>query len=683
MGSAIATRRETRSKRTARDDFRPDIQGLRAVAVLIVALNHAGIGVLGGGYVGVDVFFVISGYLITGWLLRRAEKTGRIPFGDFYAARARRILPAASLTLVATVLAAWYFLNVVRALSAFHDAVWAAVFAANVHFAQVGTNYFAQDNPPSALQHFWSLAVEEQFYVVWPACLAVALAVLGARRRLDDPVVRRRLAAFVAVVVVASLAYSVRATAADPTAAYFSAFARGWELGVGALLAVCAADVERIPAGVRAALSWMGLAGIGVAAVAFSASTPFPGDAALLPVLASALVIAGGLGADPRGAVRVLGLRPMRVTGDISYAFYLWHWPFLIIAAEHAAHPLSLAENLTLLAAAYATSMITFSLYEYPIRHSTRLRRPRAALVLWPATVGAVVLAAVWGIDSAQSATTAYVAPVKPARKALPLFVSDVQRSVSPARQAQAIPSNLIPPPAELPKTGPSGCVTRTGLGRHCVLGDANARRTLIVFGDSHAAAWLPALGYAAASLRYRLIPVVKASCTLGVASAPGHCREWYDEALARMRSLHPRAIIVGQYFDPRIPESSMYAGTRAELRDFAKIAPEVVLMEDPPTHDVNPIDCLLAGGATFGSCTFPYTDGLGRVHSNMRRLASATGADFLPTLRWFCAHRVCPIVVRRYIVYWDTNHMTKTYARHIAVPVTAALRPLLHRGAA
>jgi peptidoglycan/LPS O-acetylase OafA/YrhL len=648
--------------------------------VLLVALNHAGIGFLGGGYVGVDVFFVISGYLITGWLLRRAEKTDRIPFGDFYAARARRILPAASLTLVATVLAAWYFLNVVRALSAFHDAVWSAVFLANIHFADVGTNYFAQDNPPSPLQHFWSLAVEEQFYVVWPACLALALVALRARRRLDSPAVRRRLGALVAVVVLASLAYSVRATDANPTAAYFSAFARAWELGIGALLAVCAADVERIPAGVRAAMSWAGLAGIGVAAVAFSSGTPFPGDAALLPVLSSALVIAGGLGADPRGAVVVLGLRPMRVTGDVSYAFYLWHWPVLTIAAEHAARPLSLAENLVLLAVAYAISLITFSLYEYPIRHSTRLRRPRAALVLWPATVGAVVLAAGWGISSAENATAAYVAPVKAVEKPLPVFTSDVERSVSPSRRAEPVPGNLIPAPALLPKTGPSGCVTRTALGKHCVLGDRHARRTIIVFGDSHAAAWLPSVAYSAARLRFRLIPVVKASCTLGVASAAGHCSDWYQEALARMRQLHPRAILVGQYFDPRIPESSMYAGARRELRDFGKIAPEVALMEDPPTHDVNPIDCLLAGSATLGSCTFPYTGDLRHVHSNMRDLAVSAGADFVPTLQWFCSGSVCPIVVGRYIVYWDTNHMTKTYARHIAVPVTSVLRPLLGR---
>ena len=142
---------------------------------MLVALNHAGVSFLQGGYVGVDVFFVISGFLITGFLLRRQEQSGRVPFSEFYAARARRILPAATLTIVATVVASWHYLNYVRALSVFHDAIWSTFFAANIHFAQVGTNYFAQDNPPSPLQNFWTLAVEEQFYIVWPALLALLL----------------------------------------------------------------------------------------------------------------------------------------------------------------------------------------------------------------------------------------------------------------------------------------------------------------------------------------------------------------------------------------------------------------------------------------------------------------------------------------------------------------------------
>jgi peptidoglycan/LPS O-acetylase OafA/YrhL len=214
------------SQRTGKG-FRPDIQGLRAVAVLVVALAHAGVPHMGGGYVGVDVFFVISGFLITGWLVGRANEAALVPFPAFYAARARRILPAAALTLAVTCAASVAYLNPVRALAVLHDAVWAAFFAANVHFADVGADYFARDDPPSPIQHFWTLAVEEQFYLVWPVLLAAAfvlLRVVSRRRQVAQPA----LAVLVASGVAASLAWSIHLTASDPTRAYFSTLARAW-----------------------------------------------------------------------------------------------------------------------------------------------------------------------------------------------------------------------------------------------------------------------------------------------------------------------------------------------------------------------------------------------------------------------------------------------------------------------
>jgi peptidoglycan/LPS O-acetylase OafA/YrhL len=663
-----------------RDSFRPDIQGLRAVAVLLVALDHAGVGLVHGGYIGVDVFFVISGFLITGWLLRRALADGRVPFGAFYAARARRILPAASLTLVATVVACWYALNAVRALAAFHDALWAAVFAANIHFAQVGTDYFARDNPPSPLQHFWTLAVEEQFYVVWPAALALAIVLVGGRRRgVAERFLRRRLAVVVAAVVAASLAWSVVETAASPTAAYFSALARGWELGAGALLAVCLPGITRLPRRTRVRMTWIGLGGILFGAVVFSSSTPFPGYAALLPVVSTVLVIAGGAGGEPEGAVRVLGLRPMRLTGDISYAFYLWHWPFLIIVAEHAGRTLSVGENLLLLAAAYATSLVSYALVEQPVRHSLRLSRPAPALGLWPVTAGAVGVVA--GLAIASAPAPASTRPLRIVPEPLAVYARAVAQSVTAQRQSQPVPSTLTPAVVDLLHDGPQGCVRRGGLGAHCTLGAVRAKRVIVALGDSHAAAWMPAIDYFARTHHLRLVPVVKASCTMGVATTPGDCGDWFAQALARIRGLHPVAVVVGQYFDPRIPRSQMLAGVTAEMDALSRAAPDVILMEDPPGHDLNPVDCLLAGGATLGSCTFTLTPDQQGVYAAVERLATAAGATYVHTLKWFCAGTRCPLVVGHLIVYWDTNHMTTTYARWLGVPVGASLAPLVLRG--
>jgi len=274
--------RRLRSQPVGRD-FRPDIQGLRAVAVLLVALNHAGVPHLGGGYVGVDVFFVISGFLITGWLVKRTRQEGRVPFAAFYAARARRILPAATLTLVVTAIASHYLLNYVRALSVLHDIVWAAFFAANIHFAQVGADYFARNNPPSPVQNFWTLAVEEQFYIIWPVLLAAGILLFGDRssvrrrysRRLDDHGLER-LSLLVVLLVSGSLVWSIRETPLDPTNAYFSTLTRAWELGFGALIALQLPRLKRLPAKVRAPMTWIGLAGILLAGLAFRAKHRFP-----------------------------------------------------------------------------------------------------------------------------------------------------------------------------------------------------------------------------------------------------------------------------------------------------------------------------------------------------------------------------------------------------------------------
>src|SRR5262249_34771430 len=337
--------------------FRADLQGMRAVAVTLVVLNHVGLRGFGGGYVGVDVFFVLSGFLITGLLLSEARKTGSISLKKFYMRRARRILPAALLTLIATDIAAYYLTNFVRAKQAIDDSIWTAFFAANIHFAHQATNYFDRGQPPSPLFHYWSLAVEEQFSLVWPALLGAAfLAARAVKRR--GPVAAGALAG---VITVLSLIWSIHDTRTNPQGAYFSPFVRAWELGLGALLVFVAPVLSRSPRLVRASAGWAGLAAILVASATFTSQTAFPDSAALLPTVGAALVIAAGLGEAGRfAAARVLSLGPFRWLGDRSYALYLWHWPFLVLAAQYVGHPLSKEENFMLVAAAVALSALSY-----------------------------------------------------------------------------------------------------------------------------------------------------------------------------------------------------------------------------------------------------------------------------------------------------------------------------------
>src|SRR5664280_1528266 len=298
--------------------YRPDVEGLRAIAVLVVILFHAQLAGFSGGFVGVDVFYVISGFVITGVLLRKLEESGSPGFRDFYARRGRRILPASGLVLVATVLASYHWLGFIRGAEVADDSRWCAVFLANWHFLATGTNYFSSQLPPSPLQNFWSLGVEEQFYVVYPAALALCL--VGMRR----VPVRVKVMTFTGVVVVISFIWSIHQTSVNPNSAYFSSLTRAWELALGGFVTAGTRYWLRIPRLIGAAATWIGIGGIICASLLFTRSTSYPGWAAALPVGSSALLIAGGMAAGRFGAEFILGRAPFRWVGKLSYSLYLW-----------------------------------------------------------------------------------------------------------------------------------------------------------------------------------------------------------------------------------------------------------------------------------------------------------------------------------------------------------------------
>jgi peptidoglycan/LPS O-acetylase OafA/YrhL len=365
--------------------FRPDVQGLRAVAILLVALFHAGIPGITGGYVGVDVFFVISGFVITGVLLRERAATSRTSLLHFYGRRARRIIPAASLVIVVTVIAAYHFLGPLSGHENAVDGQWAAVFLANFHFAASQTNYLASQQPPSALQNYWSLAVEEQFYIVYPT---IFLITAGLVRNIS---LRARLAIVLAAVIVASYAFSIVSTSSNAPAAFFSPLTRAWELALGALIAVGSQNLRRIPEWLATLMSWAGLCAIILAGVTFTSATVYPGALVAIPVVGAGLVIAGGT-AQPRwGTEQVLRQRPLQALGLISYSLYLWHWPVLMIATERQGVPaLPVWDNVVWLLVATGLAVITYRVLENPVRHSTLLRQHRWASL---AMAGCVIAA--------------------------------------------------------------------------------------------------------------------------------------------------------------------------------------------------------------------------------------------------------------------------------------------------
>ncbi len=365
---------------TAPEDrrFRPDVQGMRAIAILLVVLYHAHVPGFGGGYVGVDVFFVISGFVITGLLLRERSSTGSTSIRAFYGRRARRIIPAATVVIVVIVVLSYPVLGSFAGNRTADDGAWSAVFLANFHFANAGNNYLASLGPPSLLQNYWSLAVEEQFYLVYPTVFLV----VGAFSR--PRLLRRNLAIVLGTCGIASFVVSVMQTSTNPTVAYFSPVPRAWELALGGLVAVGTTSLRRLPVPFAASLSWMGLGLVVGAAVGFSNGTPYPGAAVAIPVLGAAGIIAGGVTVTSHGAERLLGVRALQGIGLISYSWYLWHWPVLTIAAQRSQNgSLSILASLWWVAFSLGLAVVTYLLVENPIRHSRWLASRRwASLVL-------------------------------------------------------------------------------------------------------------------------------------------------------------------------------------------------------------------------------------------------------------------------------------------------------------
>ena len=626
--------------------FRPDIEGLRAAAVGMVVVLHAGVATVSGGFVGVDVFFVISGFLITSLLINETRATGSVSILGFYARRARRILPAACFVIAVTVVVAYMQLGSVVGQTTAIDGRWAAAFAANFRFIHQGTDYFATNLPPSPLQHYWSLAVEEQFYLVWPTLL-FGLVILGRRVSNSTATVRLGLAAIVA----GSLYWSVHLSTIAPTNAYFSPFTRAWELGAGALVAAFAVVIGEIPAVVRAVATWVGLAFVAVAAFTFTATTVFPGYAALLPVGGAVLIIAGGIGATRGAAGLVLGLPPLRWLGRISFSVYLWHWPVLVIAEERSATPLSNVARVMCVLVTLALSVASYYAIERPLHTSGLLKtshgrneweRARKALAFGAAAIALAVAVSAYTNDRSQAAinrvATSSSSSVKRSLSdgVTPTMsdaevITKMQQTVRARTQAglalHRVPADLDPPVLQI-KTAVKRKYTICLQGpdevtvKPCTFGRKASARTIVVFGDSHAMSWMPALDLFGQQAGYRVVSVYKASCP--VPSAPvyrllpsgkadhvpfAQCATWRTNAFRYIRSLRPAGLILAFNQVKTTPTglgplAVWRSGLQNSVRALAGLGVPIVHIGNNPYLPQSPVLCLTRHNADPSVCT-------------------------------------------------------------------------------
>ncbi len=709
--------------------FRSDIEGLRAVAVLLVVLDHAALGVP-GGFVGVDVFFVISGFLITRQLQRERARTGRISLPRFYARRARRIIPAAALVVVVTTLASWIWLSPLRLQTIAHEGIWAILSVINLVFAREATDYFHAGGAPSPFLHFWSLAVEEQVYLVWPVLIVVAVAAaarlraLGRWRAADEtgrahPRTADRAVLLVFLAVAASsFALNVIVTGRSAPWAYFGGPTRIWEPAVGAVVAICGEGRGRLGPVLASLLTWVGLAGILTAALLLDGGVPYPGVAASLPVLATACVIAGGGAAATHGAGLVLDRAPLRLLGRLSYCWYLWHWPLLQIWAQAADRPLSTAQRSAAAAASLLLAALTYRLVERPARSRPVLvRRPLLGLGFGASCVAAagttsILAAALVTVPAATVAAPARplgspaVAPTAAAESVLraalvrlsaePGFdgvtAGPLTSSLRRALRVDRLPSDLTPTLdgarddhqanrclAMFTQTAPTGCV----------VGDPSGSRTVVLFGDSHASQWSAPLDAVGKQRHWRVVLFAKADCP--PAPYPDYfedalgrtyteCDTWRAAVLRKIVQLRPNLVVVGSQARAQLAGQGPAAMTGL-MRDLRATGAGVAFLRDTPFPGFNVLDCLARHPSKMSACAVSIA--ASRLTSAAREIdnrgARDGGALLIDPTGWLCTADGCPLVVGNTLVYRDWSHLSDTYARLLAPYLGPALAAALH----
>lgn len=675
---------------------RRDIQGLRAVAVIAVVVDHL-TGHPAGGFAGVDVFFVISGYLITGILLRDLN-TALSPLGclaAFYRRRVRRILPAAVLVIGLTLLAAHQLFAAGRFASIRADGWWSLIFWANWHLIDVNTNYFTAGGPVSPLQHYWSLAVEEQFYVVWPMLVVLAALVIG----------RRRWSVGVAAgaVCAASLAVAAVQSASEPTTAYFSSFTRGWELGLGALLACLPALRARRFA--LTSLAWTGTALIVVSLFVTRQTGGFPLPGAVLPCLGAALVLAA-VDRSGREAWLPLLTNPLAVRiGDISYSVYLVHFPVIVLLAaampDHGVYFYTAAPLLII-----GSACALYGLVERPVLTSNwlqprRAARDRAAAAdqpigtkRWVAAATVAVVAASIAIGLQPDASGALQQRYRDANApSTQLRLTTLQTRIAAALRATRYPA--LHPSMSAATSGDFAAPAVVGCGQSalaplasCTIGPAGAAHTLYVTGDSTSLVYAEAFARIIAAMpRWRLVIRSGFGCPFSsvvyrtVQDEQGGCGNHNETVVQEIERLRPDVLVVTNEYRPQVPvgetsASSAVDQSAAVQRELSLVRAAVgaIVVIAPPPGGADLQDCYRADGAPVQCVVRPSTTWTARAAAD-RAAARRIHATFLDSRAWFCSPAgYCPSFVGAVPTMYDAVHATRAYMRVIAPVLRAAL---------
>ncbi|MGA1240763.1 MAG: acyltransferase family protein, partial [Ilumatobacteraceae bacterium] len=466
---------------------RRDIQGIRAIAVLLVLAYHAKVPGFSGGYIGVDVFFVVSGFLITSLLVREFDTTNKISLANFYARRVRRLLPASLVVVIGTLVISKIWLEPLRLNDLTQDARAAALFATNIVFAVRESDYLQSALPPSPLQHYWSLGVEEQFYIFFPIVVMVLLKLGKASKSL--------LIAGLTIITAVSFAVCVAITPSMPAISFYLLPFRAWELGAGALLALLGSKVNRVKSVNRELFGWVGLVIIIVTGFIYDSKTLFPGYAAGLPVVATIFLIVSGDNSK-FGPSRLLELQVFQWLGSRSYSLYLWHWPILIVARSANKAELTAIQIALCMLATLLLAELSFRFVEQPIHKVPKfLKNTNRSLAF-----GALLIVVGFGASFITAPATADSVKVPDSTTGSSVLAStttifqysdsELKELIDSAPKITELPADLDPPLAVLDNDEPE--IYKLGCHDHefdippvCEFGDLESKTSIALIGDS------------------------------------------------------------------------------------------------------------------------------------------------------------------------------------------------------
>lgn len=652
--------------------FRPEIQGLRAVAIGMVIVYHIWFDRVSGG---VDIFLFLTGFFITGSLLRMYERTGTVSVGQYLGRLSKRLLPSVAVVLLAVMVATYLWLPRTRWRDILDEVIASALYYENWVLAFNAVDYLEQDSSASPLQHFWSLSIQGQFYI---ACLLLVFVGILVARMTGSSVKRMTFVLLMGMLSV-SLTYSVIKTSENQPWAYFDTGARLWEFALGGLLAI-ALPYIRVPQRLRFALGWLGLLALVSCGALVSVATLFPGYVALWPVGAAMLIVVAGTTHHRWGVDRLLGWKPFAWVGDLAYGLYLWHWPVLIVYLQIAGDDTAgLLGGIYVVAASVLLAWLTKVAVADRVTSFSKVKHGK----YWSLAAGIVILLPV--------VTAAWLADSRLEQRQIEQseLIANAGDEEYPGANvllepelAESLPDVPMVPPLEdyddLPVIYDNGYECASNLGDSdaifCEYGDLDSDRSIAMVGASRTAHWFPALEEAANEHGWRLISVTKSGCQLA-ADVPlrdgevfDSCIEWRDQVMAEL--------------EQRRPDIVWTSATRASASDevsppefveiweqFADWGIDVIAPRDLPRLEEDMPECVAENGAD--ACVTPVEYSHNDTFPALEHEQVPDSVTFIDLTEYVCPDGECPAVIGNVLTYRDSSHITATYA-HTLAPVVA-----------